>query len=294
MSESTAASSSPALDAGRPRRVRKIPVRAIGFPFDRSIRRFWLFGNPHATHIANGINLLFPDGERFFIRSVKHYLEQVGDDPELVERIRGFFGQEGRHGHEHERMNRILEEHGYDLEGFLTWYRHVAYEVIEPAASPALRLAVTAAAEHLTASLAQRALTRGLLDHAHPTVADLLRWHAAEEIEHKSVAFDVFQKVDGRYGVRAIGMFVALGLLLFFWQKGTAHLLAQEARRGTDLRGYGEAAKLNPLFAADREERSALFRRAVLDYLRPDFHPDQIDDASLARGLFTSLGRPNG
>jgi predicted metal-dependent hydrolase len=294
MSEPTATSPSPAADADRSRRARKIPVRAMGFPFDRSIRRFWLFGNPHATHIANGINLLFPDGERFFIRSVKHYLEQVSDDPELVERIRGFFGQEGRHGHEHERLNRILEAQGYDLEGFLGWYRHLAYEVIEPAAPPALRLSVTAAAEHLTASLAHRGLTRGMLDHAPTAIADLLRWHAAEEIEHKSVAFDVFQKVDGRYGVRAVGMFVALGLLLFFWQKATQDLLAQEARRGTDLRGYGEAARLNPMFAADREERAELFRRAVLDYLRPDFHPDQIDDTSLARGLLASLGRANG
>jgi hypothetical protein len=266
----------------------------MGFPFDRTIRRFWLFGSPYATHLANGLNLLFPDGERFFIRSVKHYLDACQDDPELVERIRGFFGQEGRHGHEHERFNRILEEHGYDLEGFLSWYRRVAYELVEPNAPAVLRLAVTAAAEHLTASLAQRALTKTVLDNAHPLMADLLRWHAAEEIEHKSVAFDVFQKVDGRYGVRAAGMIIALGLLIFFWQVATRDLLRQEARRGTDLRGYGEAAKLNPIFADESAERRELFRKAVLDYLRPDFHPDQIDDAALARGLFTSIGRVDG
>lgn len=281
------------MPEARARRPRKIPVRAMGFPFDHTIRRFWLFGNPYATHLANGLNLLFPDGERFFIRSVKHYMDRI-DDPELTDRIRGFFGQEGRHGHEHDRLNRILEDHGYDLQSFLGWYRRVAYEVIEPSAPPALRLAVTAAAEHLTASLAHRALTRNLLDNAHPTVGDLLRWHAAEEIEHKSVAFDVFQKVDGRYAVRAAGMFVALGLLLFFWQRATADLLAQEAARGTDLRGYGESAKHNPTFAAEREERRELFRAAVLDYLRPDFHPDQIDDAALAKGLLKSLGREHG
>lgn len=280
--------------AERAPRARKIPVRAMGFPFDRSIRRFWLFGSPHATHLANGLNLLFPDGERFFIRSVKHYMDQVSDDPELVERIRGFFGQEGRHGHEHERLNRILEQQGYDFEDFLKWYRRIAYELIEPNAPPALRLSVTAAAEHLTASLAHRALTRNLLDHAHPVVADLLRWHAAEEIEHKSVAFDVFQRVDGRYHVRALGMFAALGLLLFFWQRATQDLLKQEARRGTDLRGYGESAKLNPTFNAEGDERRELFTRAVLDYLRPDFHPDQIDDTALARGLLSSLGRVDG
>ena len=42
------------------------------FPFaDAEVPRWWLYGNPVMTHMANGLNLLFPPGERFFIRSVK-------------------------------------------------------------------------------------------------------------------------------------------------------------------------------------------------------------------------------
>lgn len=279
--------------SARPRPARKIPVRAMGFPFDASIRRLWLHGDPLATHLANGLNLLFPDGERFFIRSVKHYLPEI-DDPELVARIKGFFGQEGRHGHEHERFNKILAEHGYDTERFLTWYRHVAYEVLEKNSPPALCLSITAALEHFTASMAKNALTTDILDHAHPVMAELLRWHAAEEIEHKSVAFDVFQKVDGRYGMRVAGLFLGFGALLFFWQRATRDLLAQERDRGTDLSGYRAAAQLNPQYAAENDRRRAMFRAAILAYLRPDFHPDQIDDADIAHAFLASLGRAEG
>lgn len=284
---------SPSPERGPRPRARKIPVRAMGFPFDASIRRFWLYGDPLATHLSNGLNLLFPDGERFFIRSVKHYLPEI-EDPDLVDRIKGFFGQEGRHGHEHERFNKILAAHGYDTERFLSWYREVAYEVLEKNSPPALRLSITAALEHFTASMAKNALTTSILDNAHPTVADLLRWHAAEEIEHKSVAFDVFQKVDGRYGMRVAGLVLGFGALLFFWQRATRDLLEQEAARGTDLSGYRESGRLNPQYAAETDRRRAMFRDAFLEYLRPDFHPDQIDDAAIARALLQSMGRADG
>ncbi len=279
--------------SGAGQRRRAIPVRAMGFPFDASIRRFWLYGNPFATHLSNGINLLFPAGERFFIRSVKHYMGEL-DDPELLARIRGFFGQEGRHGHEHERFNKILIEQGYDIDTFLTWYQELAFEQLEQVAPPALRLSVTAALEHFTAAMARNGLTTSMLDNAHPALADLLRWHAAEEIEHKSVAYDVFMSVDGRYGVRVAGLLVGLGALLFFWKRATEDLLRQEAARGTDLRGFREAARSSPQFAAETERRKKMFREAFLEYLRPDFHPDQIDDLELARGLLRSVGREHG
>ena len=83
-------------------------VRNMGFAFeDADVPRWWLHDNAVAKHLSNGISLLFPAGERFFIRSVKHYLDRI-EDPELKARVRGFFGQEGRHGHEHQRAFRIL------------------------------------------------------------------------------------------------------------------------------------------------------------------------------------------
>jgi hypothetical protein len=245
----------------------------MGFCFD-DVPRHWFAGNAFLTHFANGLHLVFPAGERFFIRSVKHYLHQI-DDPELLERVRGFFGQEGSHGHEHERSFEMLERHGFEIRSFLGWYER----------APILRLSVTVALEHFTATLAEQGLTTDVLDHAHPVMRDLLRWHAAEEIEHKSVAFDVLQHVDPRYRVRVAGLVLATCGLLYFWGRGTRALLAQEPdldrRTLTRQRRAARSLGLGHRFLAD----------AVLSYLRPGFHPDCNDNHHLARDYLYRVGR---
>lgn len=276
------------------RQAPKIKVRAMGFPFrEAGIPRHWFMGSPHLTHLSNALQLLFPAGEQFFIRSVKHYEKQI-DDPELRARIRGFYGQEGRHGHEHERFFKVLEEQGYELESFLEWYEDLAFGKLEKRVSPAMRLAITAALEHFTAAMGRNALTSDFLDEAHPIIGDLMRWHAAEEIEHKSVAFDVFMAVDGRYHVRVIGLFAALAGLTRFWAEGTKHFLREEEKMGTDLKAAAKAARENPRLQLERKRRAEMFRNAVLEYLRPSFHPDDVDDYELARSYLASIGRLDG
>ncbi len=276
------------MDAAEPS-ARTIRVRKMDFPFTGSdIPRWWLHENPVLTQVANGLNLLFPPGERFFIRSVKHYLDRI-EDPELRARVKGFFGQEGRHGHEHERYNRVLEQQGFDIQRFLSLYERVAFGMIEPRFPPILRLSATVALEHFTASMAEMALTTSFLDGAHPIMRQLLRWHAAEEIEHKSVAFDVLREVDPRYSVRMAGLAIATSQLLGWWMVATAMLMAQENLTREERRRWraeGERVRL----ASEGRERMKLFRRAILDYLRPSFHPDDRDDYHLAREYLASVG----
>src|SRR5215510_612662 len=161
---------------------RRLPVNPI-VPRDldvdfRAVPRHWLAGNATATAIANGVNLLFPHGERFFVRSVKHFLDQI-EDPELRAAIKGFFGQEGRHAHAHDRFNAILRAQGFEIDRFLGSYQRLSFWL--EAHTPAkLRLAVTVAAEHFTAILAEGAFTRNILDKAAPEMRALLAWHAAE------------------------------------------------------------------------------------------------------------------
>ncbi|MCC6874063.1 MAG: metal-dependent hydrolase [Sandaracinaceae bacterium] len=269
---------------------RTLRVRKMDFPFKSAgVPRWWLHGNPVLTHAANGLNLLFPPGERFFIRSVKHYLDRIQDDPELVARVKAFFGQEGRHGHEHERFNAILEAQGYDLEKFLRVYQKLAFAGIERVAPPILRLSATVALEHFTATMARTGLQARFLDGAHPVVAELLRWHAAEEIEHKSVAWDVLQRVDPRYSVRVAGLAVATTQLLGWWMVATTYLLSQEKLTARERRAYAREGR------RVREEtggmtRRKLFREAILEYLERDFHPDRHDDYALARDYLRSVG----
>ena len=255
--------------------------RSPGVDLDAPVPRHWFGGNVVATHVANGVNLLFPAGERFFVRSVNHYLDRVGD-PLLRAQIKGFFGQEGRHAREHERVFLLLEEQGYDVARFLRLYERVAYGVIEKLAPPSLRLATTAACEHFTAILAEDALTHRVLDAAHPTLRALLLWHAAEEIEHRAVAYDVLRLVNPSYALRVAGLVVATACLGSFWVASTVMLLRQEPD--------ATAARLRADWRASREREPDVFVRGIREYLRPDFHPSQKDTDGLASAYLASVG----
>jgi len=230
-----------------------------------SVPRHWMAKNATATAISNGVNLLFPHGERFFVRSVNHFRDQI-QDPALRAAIKGFFGQEGRHAHAHDEFNAILRTQGFEVDRFLDSYKRLS-SWIEAHTPPKLNLAVTAAAEHFTAILAEGAFSQNMLDQAAPAMRKLLAWHAAEEIEHRAVAFDVLQAIDPSYALRITGLIYATIILGGFWLWGAIMLLRQEPRgvlrAGRDLR---KVPMREPIIRR-------VFLRGIRQYLARDFHP---------------------
>lgn len=268
-----------------PKELGEIRPRVMGFEFDDSIPRHWVAGAAVPTAMGNALHLIFPMGERFFVRAVKHYADRI-DDPQLRAQIKGFYAQEGRHAHEHEKVFAWLERQGIGIRPFLAIYKKIAYAGIERISPHKLRLAATAALEHYTAIMAENALKHGLLERVHPAMREMLVWHACEEIEHKAVAYDVLQQVDGSYALRVAGMVVATGTLIGFWVLGAAMLLRQEqglTLRET-LRQLRAAMQVNPL-------GRQVFARGLREYLRRDFHPWQTDNLALARSHLERLER---
>jgi uncharacterized protein len=247
-----------------------------------SVPRHWLAGNPVATAISNGINLLFPHGERFFVRSVHRYLDQV-TDPTLRAQVKAFFKQEGHHAAAHDDFNDILRKQGFAIDRFLRRYQRLS-SWLESKMPGKLNLAGTAAAEHFTAILADGAFSKGVLDELHPTMQQLLAWHAAEEIEHKAVAFDVLQQVDASYPLRIAGLAYATIMLGLFWAWATAMLLRQE-RLGLaeTLRQLRVEGKQDPVIRR-------VFVRGIRQYIRRDFHPRQNANEHLAAEWFAARG----
>lgn len=247
------------------------------FAFDPAgLPKHWLNGSAIGTHLANGVNLLFPMGERFFVRSVRHFLDRIEDDPVLKEQVRGFFGQEGRHARAHEDVFEMLQAQGFDLTGFLAVYDRIAFRFIEKLAPPKLHLATTAACEHFTAIMAEDALREDLFSTSHPAMARLLMWHAAEEIEHRAVAFDVLQRVDPSYALRVAGLAMAAPLLAGFWIAGALTLLAQDDVPREQLWRELQAMRGRDVFGG-------VFGRGIRAYLRRDFHPLENPIDELAR-----------
>ncbi len=271
-----------------------IRVRSPKFDFTGVPRR-WLLGSRIASNVANGANLLFPAGERFFVRSVRRYLDRLDPvaDAQLLSDVRAFSQQEGRHAAAHERAFEVLRAQGYDIDTFLRVYEAIAFGAIEKVVPHKLSLAATAACEHFTAILAEAGLTDGVMDHAHPVMRELLLWHAVEEIEHRSVAFDVLLKVDSSYALRMAGLAMASSMLGSFWVLGALHLLAQDGDPAGLLREMrigrqkkkrqAEAARAGTLDATkeailpQKGIMTRVFGRGIRDYVRRDFHPAERD-----------------
>jgi predicted metal-dependent hydrolase len=263
----------------------EIPVRKPGFDF-AGVPHHWFADNAIATHVFNGLNLVFPDGERFFIESVRSHMDRI-DDPQLQRQIRGFFGQEGRHAHEHERYFDTLEAQGYEIRGFLRRFKSFTRWSTRWLPAP-LRLSMTAGAEHYTATLGALALSDGFIDGAHPVMRNLIVWHATEEIEHKAVAYDVLQATHPSVALRWVGFGLAT-LSLFGWSLAGANMLIRQDLKAERLtRGGLREARRSARHRQRRFGGSIL--RAIRDYLRPDFHPNDVDDLDLAKRRLAELG----
>ena len=262
---------------------------AIPIPRDpdvdlRDVPRHWLAGNAAATAISNGLNMLFPAGERFFVRSVNHYLDRI-EDPTLREQVRAFFKQEGKHASAHDDFNDVLRSHGFSIDDFLDRYERIS-RWFEKRLPSKLNLAGTAAAEHFTAILADGAFRDGTLDVLDPRMQKLMAWHAAEEIEHKAVAFDVLRAIDDSYALRIAGLIYASTMLGMYWAWATTMLVRQE---GLGLRGFLRELRRMP--PGDPIIRT-VFVRGIREYLRRDFHPSNNANEHLAAQWFAAHGYP--
>ena len=120
------------------------------------------------------------------------------------------------------------------------------------------------------------------LELAHPAMRQLLYWHAAEELEHKSVAFDVLQQVNSSYALRVAGLAISTAMLVSMWWTATLYLLWQDGvTPRAAARSLREMRKVRPSEPIGRR----VFARGIRAYLRRDFHPDQDDNYHLAAEL---------
>ena len=246
-----------------------IPPRHIDFQFSQAPQRYFFFHqNPLASLMFVVFSGIFPPGERFFMASVRRFRDQI-TDPVLKAQISGFMGQEALHGREHDRLNEFFEARGFDV-ALPTRYVSFGLRQLERF-SPRLQLACTTMMEHFTAHLAEEWLTNRLLaDTSDPEMLQLWYWHALEELEHKCVAYDVFEQVGGtlkerKQAVWLVGIFIMLPVVASW-----AMLLIKEGQlwqRQSNRQG------LRMLFGKGGFITGVL--RHMHKYWRPSFHPRQ-------------------
>src|SRR4051812_24029679 len=258
--------------------TRKVPTRRISF--EESLqglpKHFAADGDLILSHVAASLSAVFPDGEDFFVRSVRNFRDQI-TDPQLKRQVAGFIGQEALHGREHRTFNDRLDELGYPTKRFERFTKK-GLEIRERLLPASSNLAATAALEHFTATLAELVLTseetRDLF--GHDEVRNLFLWHALEESEHKAVAFDVYKAIGGSERVRVITMkLLRFGFVLGMTLQVIISLLGDRATyRPGNLRRSWRRVRRSPILSPE-------LWRQLRDYDRPDFHPDDRDTTRL-------------
>ena len=270
---------------------RKVPTRRM--TFEESMRdvprHFAADGDLIGSHVTAALSAVFPDGEDYFVRSVRHFRDQI-TDPALKRQVAGFIGQEAVHGREHRVFNDRLDELGYPSKR-VERLTKAGLKVRERIMSPKSNLAATAALEHFTATLAELVLSDAEVRRlfGHQAVRDLFVWHALEESEHKAVAFDVYRAVGGSERMRVWTMnFFRFAFIVGMSLQVVVSLLGDRAtyRRGA-LRASWRRFKVSPMMRREVWDQ-------LRDYNRPDFHPDDSDTNALVEQWRAELFGDNG
>ena len=268
----------------------EIKVRRVNFIFNKDNPRFYYKNNPFSTHFINALHIVFPTGERFFVNSVLKHQKEITDD-KLKKQVRNFCGQEGVHSAMHEKFWKILDENGYIIKGYENHIDKLLHKVIAKIEIEGTRinnidLTATVCLEHFTALFGHALFEHVELnqDIVPKDMAELFQWHAAEEIEHKNVAFDVFQKVDKDEHIkRAALMPIVTALLYFYLSIGTMMLMYQDRKH----------LKLSKLPKQFYDFATGLFSdlhgdlvKEYFSFFKKDFHPSFLNDYHFAENFF--------
>ena len=256
----------------------------------------WIPDDAFTTHVINVLHLLLPAGEAWFCDVYRQALPYLAEG-ELRENVKGFIGQEAIHGRAHQGVLDHMAAQGLPTTrytNFMDWFftKLLGDYNLGPDKGPKWareswlrsRLAIIAAIEHFTCVLGWWAISDSAgLDkaHANPMMLDLLRWHGAEEVEHRAVAFDTYRAMDGGYARRMAAMAIVAPTILFLWCWGARFLIKHDPTTTKadrpSMRRYNTVAR-----KTNRLPRLGSLFGAAPRYCKPTYHPSKECSTELA------------
>ncbi len=281
----------------------KLVARPVKFDLSNSPIH-WIPNDPLSSHVVNGINLILPAGEFWFCRVYNKALPYV-TDPILKEEVTGFIRQEAVHARAHLAGQEFLKQHNYELDPWLS-RMHLLFEKLlgeAPLGVKALqqkqieypwlvlRVGVIAAIEHFTGVIGQWCMDNKTWDLADPAIADLFRWHLAEEVEHRTVAFDLYEHLVsnkvGFYVSRQVLMAAVFPLFIYLLAETGRSLGKQDTDKEMQRIMNKSFARL--LFEFERTGRKldnlptlTFLTKATIRWISPSFHPEHEGDTQQA------------
>lgn len=269
----------------------RLVLEARGVEFDwGSLPFHYVPGEPFATHMLNVLHLLLPAGEEFFVEVFKQALPLIKDEQLRLD-VQGFIGQESVHSQAHGNVLAHFEARGVDVTAYTGQIRWLFETLLGPRPGWSERhrqtwlleqIALVSAIEHYTAILGEWILDSPAHDAigTDPVMLDMLRWHGAEEVEHKAVAFDAMKHLRAGYWRQTRAQLVVTPALLLLWIRGVRFMYAVDPQLPPGAkprwREYFSAARRGLVPGPWR------FVRAIASYYRPGFHPSQLGGLGLA------------
>lgn len=205
----------------------------------------WIPNQPFISYFINEINMILPAGEFWFCRLYNKVLPQITDE-KLKEDVRAFIRQEAMHAQAHNSANNeYLTIRNIDVDRNLKLMDLLFTKVLAdkplsfiPVPGPLehqwdlFRLGIIATVEHMTCVLGKYVLYNKKWEElgADANMLDLIKWHGAEEIEHRTVAFDLYRHLGGGYISRYYQSLLVIAAVIGLWVDGAAHIMRQDPR----------------------------------------------------------------
>jgi len=255
-----------------------ITVRRIRFSFDEPIDLAVPDEVLGAMLPILGLSMTMPYLEPYLIRTMKAAQQEIRDEA-LGEDARRFSQQEGHHYRNHAAFNEgIRAAFGESTQRELRALEATLdadYQRYTRERSLRFNLAYAEGFEAMTCALALAMAEHGVFREPAVPGGEIWPWHMAEEIEHRTVAFQVYEHVVGSYPYRVL----AGG----FAQAHYAGFIRRFAR--CMARGLGRRP---------RRAVSAVGRSALRRYLRtwsPWYDPARIEVPAGVQELLDRYGR---
>lgn len=258
---------------------KSIPIRhlAIGFEGKQVDLSFYM-NNQFATIFFATLSVFLTYGEDLVIETARHHRDLL-KDPILKQRVTSLIGQEAIHSKLHNEFNDAIVELDYPvrLYRFLgeKFFEHIFLKLPQP-----LKLSMMAGIEHFTAVLAEYMMAheQNFYFSDDAKTRALWMWHMLEESEHKDVAYDVYQTLNGNYALRISGFFLAyftiLGLIPF---SATMVPILRKPQEMLTAKFWKDARRGVKLIFSPKDGVFGSTQGRIFDYLRTDFHPNDHD-----------------
>ena len=236
--------------------------------WNRDLPRYWNNHSPFDTHFLNALSITLPDCEKFFIETISSYSKKITDQ-ELLVQVKEFSKQESFHRHVHNQYNNWLSAQGLPVD-YLQNDQRKKWEFVNKHFDLRTRLALTMCIEHITVVYAGTFLENAeLLNNMHPHFEQIWRWHAYEELEHKSVTVDVWNNLENGVYYKNLVMMFVLPVYMWYVGKNTIYFLNADNQLWK-----WRTVKDMSRFLFNRD--TGLIRKSLVpwfDFMKPTFHP---------------------